>query len=429
MEKKMRQDLLDLIDGQREHAIKFLRTLVTIPSVTGDEGPIQNHLKDYLEKMDLEIDMWDMDAEEIQKHPSASVVTESYEGRPNIVATRKGTGGGRSLLLNGHTDVIPAGPSESWTDDPWAANIRDNRIYGRGTSDMKSGVSCQILAVQYIADAGIKLKGDVLLNLVVDEEISGHGTLDTVLRGYRADAAISGETSTLAVQPACIGRIWFQILIRGKSAGIQQRYTGVNAIDLGYKIKLAIDDLEKHRLETVSHPLYPNILDTLPCLVGTIESGSFASAFPDTCLLKGSIATVPGEDHNGVKQSFLDHIAKAAAEDPWMKDHLPEVTFGNKFGGLDAEAADIPPDHPIVTTLVDNFKEITGEEPEISGRQGAADTRFLINNGDTPTVIFGPGPTAVMHANDEYVDIDDYITAIKVYALSICDWCGVDRSA
>lgn len=425
MEKNQRQELLDLIDGRREHAVEFLRTLVTTPSVTGNEGPIQNHLRDYLEKMGLEIDMWDMDPDEIQKHPAAAVVTESYVGRPNIVATRKGTGGGRSLLTNGHTDVIPAGPRESWTDDPWSASIRAGRIYGRGASDMKSGVACQILAVQYLAEAGIKLKGDVLLNLVVDEEISGHGTLDTVLRGYKADAAISGETSTLAVQPACIGRIWFQILIRGKKAGIQQRYTGVNAIDLGYKIKLAIDELEKHRLKTVSHPLYPSIIDTLPCLVGTFESGSFPSAFPDICLLKGSMATVPGEDHNGVKQSFLDHIAKVAAEDPWMKDHPPEVTFGNKFGGLDAEAADIPPDHPIVNTLVNCFKEVTGRTPEISGRQGAADTRFLINNGDTPTVIFGPGPTAVMHANDEYVDIDDYMTAIKVYALSICDWCGV----
>ncbi|MDA7948777.1 MAG: ArgE/DapE family deacylase [Hyphomicrobiaceae bacterium] len=423
MDQSQRQKLLDLIDSKRDHAVDFLQTLIRFPSVTGDEGPIQAHLKDYLEDMDLDIDMWDMDAEEIQKHPAAAVVTESYEGRPNIVATRKGTGGGRSLLLNGHTDVIPEGPRESWTDDPWEAKIRDNRIYGRGSSDMKSGVSSQILAVQYIEEAGIKLKGDVLVNLVVDEEVSGHGTLDTVLRGYKADAAISGETSTLAVQPACIGRIWFQILIRGKKAGIQTRYEGVNAIDLGYKIKVAIDDHEKHRLETVSHPLYPHILSTLPCLVGTIESGSFPSAFPDTCLLKGSIATVPGESHEGVKQAFLEHISKVVSEDEWMKEHPPEVTFGNKFGGLDAEAADIPADHPIVTTLVDCFKEVTGKDPEISGRQGAADTRFLINNGDTPTVIFGPGPTAVMHANDEYVDIDDYMTAIKVYALSICEWC------
>ena len=389
MDNSKRQELLALIDERRDRAVEFLRNMVAIPSVTGDEGPIQNFMRVQLEKMGLDIDMWDMDADEIQKHPAAAVITESYEGRPNILATYKGSGGGRSLLLNGHTDVIPAGPLESWTDAPWSATIRDNRIYGRGACDMKSGVASGVLALESIQDSGIKLKGDVLINIVVDEEVSGHGTLDTVLRGYRADAGISGETSTLAVQPACIGRIWFKILIRGKKAGIQQRYLGVNAIDLGYKIKQAIDDLEKHRLETVSHPLYPKIIDALPCMVGSIEAGSFPSAFPDACVLKGSIATVPGEDHDGVKQSFLDHIAKVAAEDPWMKDNPPEVTFGNKFGGLDAEAADIPVDHPIVTKRVECFTEVTGKNPEISGRQGAADTRFLINNGDTPTVIFG----------------------------------------
>lgn len=421
-----RKQLLDLIDERRDEAVGFLRDMVQIPSVSGDEGPIQDFMKKRLEKMKLEIDMWETDAEEIQKHKASSKVNLGYEGRPNILATCKGSGGGRSLLLNGHTDVIPAGPEESWSSDPWAAEIRDGKIYGRGACDMKSGVASGLLALQYIQEAGIRLKGDVLVNLVVDEEISGHGTLDTVLRGYKADASISGETSTLAVQPACIGRIWFEILIKGKKAGIQQRYLGVNAIDLGYKIKLAVDELEKIRLKTIKHPMYPSMIDAIPCMVGSIEAGTFPSAFPDSCLLRGSIATVPGEDHDGVKQSFLDHIAKTVEADEWMKDHPPEITFGNKFGGLDAEAADIPADHPIVTTLVDSFKEITGKEPEISGRQGAADTRFLINYGDTPTVIFGPGPTAQMHANDEFVPIDDYITAIKVYALSICDWCGVE---
>lgn len=423
MDQEQRRALLEAIDQGRDHAVEFLRQMVTIPSVTGDEGPIQEFMRAYLEKLGLELDVWETDAEEIQKHKASSRVNLSYEGRPNIVATWRGAGGGRSLMFNGHTDVIPAGPRESWTDDPWSATIRDNRIYGRGACDMKSGVASAVLALEFIQKAGIRLKGDYLINLVVDEEVSGHGTLDTVLRGYKADAAISGETSTLAVQPACIGRIWFEILIRGKKAGIQQRYLGVNAIDLGYKIKQAVDDLERHRLATVSHPLYPDIRQSLPCMVGSFDAGSFPSAFPDTCLLRGSIATVPGEDHDGVKQSFLDHIAKVAADDPWMKDHPPEITFGNKFGGLDAEAADIPPDHPIVQTLVSTFREVTGRDPEISGRQGAADTRFLINYGETPTVIFGPGPTAQMHANDEFVDIDDYITAIKVYALSICDWC------
>jgi acetylornithine deacetylase len=417
-----RQKILAKIDESRDNAIKFLQQMIAIPSVTGDEGKIQDFLNGYLTKLGLKVDMWESNWEELKKHPGYIPVEIGYEGRPNIVATWKGTGGGRSLLLNGHTDVIPVGNGEGWSDNPWSAKIKDGRIYGRGSCDMKSGVASHILAVEYLKAAGIKLKGDVLIDIVIDEEVSGHGTLDTVIRGYTADAGISGETSELAVQPACIGRIWFEIEIQGKAAGIQRRYQGVSGIELGYKITKAVEALEAHRLKTVKHPLYPKAIDALPCMIGAFHSGNFPSSFPATCLLKGSMATVPGEDHEGVKKSLVDWIAKAAAEDPWMKDHPPKV----RFVGYDAQASEIPTDHPIVQTVSKNYTEITGKQPEISGRQGAADTRFLNLYGHTPTVIFGPGSTAVMHSDDEYVSIDDYLTAIKVMALSIYDWCGAD---
>jgi acetylornithine deacetylase len=412
-----RERLLATIEQNRDKAIELLRKMISIPSVTGDEAAIQNYLAGYLAELGLEVDMWETDWDELKKHPGYRPVQRGYAGRPNLVATWKGEGGGRSLLLNGHTDVIPVG--EGWRDDPWSATIRDGRIYGRGSADMKSGVASHIMAVELIKAAGLKLKGDVLINVVVDEEVSGHGTLDTVIRGYRADAGISGETSDLAVQPACIGRIWFEIAIAGKPAGIQKRYEGVSGIDLGNKIVKAVRELEDRRVATVSHPLYPNALDSLPCMIGAFAAGNYPSSFPDSCLLKGSIGTVPGEDHEGVKQSLVDQIARAAAADPWMKDHPPVV----RFVGYDAHASEIPRDHPIVQTLVNSFREVVGRDPEISGRQGAADTRFLNEYADTPTVIFGPGSTSVMHATDEYVAIDDYMTAIKVVALSICHWC------
>ena len=422
MNASVRGKLLNKIDENREQSIGFLQKMIAIPSVTGDEAKIQKFLADYLAGLGLKIDMWETSWEELKKHPAYRPVARGYEGRPNIVATLKGSGGGRSLLLNGHTDVIPVGGGEGWSDDPWSAKIKNGRIYGRGSADMKSGVASHIMAVECLLAAGVKTKGDVYINVVVDEEVSGHGTLDTVIRGYKADAGISGETSGLAVQPACIGRIWFEIEIHGKPAGIQKRYEGISGIELGNKIVKAVADLEAKRVATVTHPLYPNALDTLPCIIGSFSAGNYPSAFPANCLLKGSIGTVPGEDHEGVKKSLVEQVARAAAEDSWMKLHPPKV----RFVGYDAEASEIARDHPIVATVCKNYKEITGREPEISGRQGAADTRFLNLYASTPTVIFGPGSTAVMHADDEYVSIDDYMTAIKVMALSICDWCGTD---
>ena len=422
MNASVRGKLLNKIDENREQSIGFLQKMIAIPSVTGDEAKIQKFLADYLAGLGLKIDVWETSWEELKKHPAYRPVARGYEGRPNIVATLKGSGGGRSLLLNGHTDVIPVGGGEGWSDDPWSAKIKNGRIYGRGSADMKSGVASHIMAMECLLAAGVKTKGDVYINVVVDEEVSGHGTLDTVIRGYQADAGISGETSGLAVQPACIGRIWFEIEIHGKPAGIQKRYEGISGIELGNKIVKAVADLEAKRVATVTHPLYPNALDTLPCIIGSFSAGNYPSAFPANCLLKGSIGTVPGEDHEGVKKSLVEQVARAAAEDSWMKLHPPKV----RFVGYDAEASEIARDHPIVATVCKNYKEITGREPEISGRQGAADTRFLNLYASTPTVIFGPGSTAVMHADDEYVSIDDYMTAIKVMALSICDWCGTD---
>jgi len=419
-----RQKILAEIDANKEGAIAFLQKMVSIPSVTGDEAAIQKFVADHMKAIGLSVDMWETNWEELKKHPGYRPVDRGYAGRPNIVGTLKGTGGGRSLILNGHTDVIPVGKGEGWSDDPWSGTIRNGRIYGRGSCDMKSGVASHILAVEYLKNLGLTPKGDVMINVVIDEEVSGHGTLDTVVRGYHADAGISGETSDLAVQPACIGRIWFEIEIHGKPAGIQQRYLGVSGIDLGNTITKAVAELEATRIATVTHPLYPSAIDSLPCIVGSFQAGGYPSAFPANCLLKGSIGTVPGEDHEGVKRSLVDKVAKAAASDPWMKDHPPVV----RFVGYDAQASEIPRNHPIVETVSRCYTEVTGKEPVIGGRQGAADTRFLNLYGKTPTVIFGPGSTAVMHADDEWVSIDDYMTAIKVMALSIYDWCNAERA-
>ncbi|HSV01329.1 MAG TPA: ArgE/DapE family deacylase [Roseiarcus sp.] len=418
-----RTKILAEIDANKDGAIAFLQRMVAIPSVTGDEAAIQKFVADHMKSIGLEVDLWETDWEALKKHPGYRPVERGYAGRPNIVGTLKGTGGGRSLLLNGHTDVIPVGKGEGWSDDPWSGKIRNGRIYGRGACDMKSGVASHILAVQHLKALGLTPKGDVMINVVIDEEVSGHGTLDTVIRGYHADAGISGETSDLAVQPACIGRIWFEIEIHGKPAGIQQRYLGVSGIDLGNTITKAVADLEATRIATVTHPLYPSAIDSLPCIVGSFQAGGYPSAFPANCLLKGSIGTVPGEDHEGVKRSLVEKVARAAAGDPWMKDHPPVV----RFVGYDAEASEIPRNHPIVETVSRCYTEVTGKKPVVSGRQGAADTRFLNLYGKTPTVIFGPGSTAVMHADDEWVSIEDYITAIKVMALSIHDWCNAER--
>ena len=422
MKSEIEQQVLEHIEKRRISIVEFLRTLISIPSVTGDELQIQKFIAQKLKNMGLQVDMWEPDLEELKKHPAYLPPEREYRNRPNVVGIYKGTGKGKSLLFNGHVDVIPAGPLDAWKHPPWSGEIEGNRLYGRGASDMKSGLAAMTMAIETLINLKVKLKGDVILEYTMDEEATGNGTLACVTKGYKADAGICCETSSLHVQPACIGRIWFEILVRGKPAGIQRRWEGINAIEKGYAIVKAVSNLEQIRIDQLSHLLYPDRRGSLPCMVGVFQSGSFPSAFPDTCLLKGSIATLPGEETQKVKESFVDQILTFAKTDPWLKNHPPEVLFKGYCG----DPAEIPSDHPIVVTLGGKFKQVMGKDPEITGRQGAADIRYLIKYGQTPTVIFGPGLSEQMHANNEWVDTDDLVAATKVLALTTMEWCGTE---
>lgn len=416
----VKRKVLKCIEKNQEEVVGFLQKLISIPSVTGDEKEIQEFIARKLNQMGLSVDVWEPDINELKRHPGHVPVNNDYKNRPNVVGMQKGKGDGKSLLFNGHVDVIPPGSIDAWIYNPWGGEVEQGRIYGRGSSDMKSGLAAMTMSLYAIIRSEIELKGDVILEYTVDEELSGNGTLACILRGYKADAGISCETSSLRVQPASIGRIWFEVFVRGKPAGIQRRWEGVNAIVKGYKIVQAISALEEMRITELSHHLYPDTREALPCMACVFQAGSYPSAFPDTCLLKGSMATLPGEDSREVKRSFVDNIHKVAQDDPWLKDHLPEV----KFTGYFAEPSEIPVDHPIVEMVSSNFRQVTKRDPIISGRVGAADTRFLNKYGETPTVIFGPGRTEQMHATNEWVRADDLMTVTKVLALTILDWCG-----
>lgn len=415
--------LRDWLTSHEGECADFLQSIIRIPSVTGNEGPIQAFIAEYMSKLGLSVDRFVPSPEELRQHPAYVEPPQSYEGRPNVVAVCRGSGGGRSLLFNGHIDVIPEGAPENWEHGPWSGDIAGGRLYGRGASDMKAGVAAMTMAMAAVLGSGIKLKGDVILEYVMDEELTGNGTLACVMRGYRADAGICCETSSMCVQPGSIGRIWYEISVKGKAAGIQRRYEGVNGIDLGFLVRQAVEAYEKFRLETVRHPLYPVIEEAIPCMIGQFESGTYASAFPDSCLMKGSMATVPGESSQRVKDEFTGFIRRYAAErSPWLREHPPEVRFTGYF----AEPSSIPADAPIVGTLAESFQQVMGREPVISGRQGAADIRHLNQYGETPTVIFGPGMTEQMHANNEWVKLDDYFNAIHILARTIVTWCGAE---
>lgn len=415
-----RARILQAVDAKTDEIAGFLQRLIQFDSETGKEGPVQGFIAETLKTMGLEVDQWVPDLKELAKHP-AYIPAEGrdFTGRPNVVGTYRGDAKARSLLFNGHVDTIPWQPVSEWQFNPLSGDIRDGKILGRGSSDMKGGLAAMTMALKVLLDCGLRPRGSVILEYVIDEEVSGLGTLACVVRGYKADAGISLETSDLHVQPACIGRLWFVVEVRGKPAGISRRWEAVSALDKGYKIAKAIEDLEGIRIAELTHPLYPDNRGALPCAVGRFEAGSYPSATPDRAILRGSMGLMPQEDIEQVKRDFAAFIRSVCALDPWLKSNQPKVWYE----GLIAEGAEIPRDHPIVSTVAKSFTEVTGREPVYSGRMGAADTRFLIRHGETPSVIFGPGVTAQMHATNEWLPLENLVIATKTLALTIHDWC------
>lgn len=416
------EKVLRTVEGMRGEILAFLKDLISRRSIPGEELEIQQFISKRLRQMGLIVEMWEPNWEELKKHPGYVPVEMGYEGRPNVVGIWRGIGGGKSLLFNGHVDVIPA-DSDTWAVDPWVGQSKEGKLFGRGASDMKGGLAAMTMAVEAVLRSGVRTRGDVILEYVVDEEYSGNGTLSCIQRGFKADAGVSCEAGDLEIQPATTGSMWFEVEVEGRSASMSRRWEAVSAIEKGYKLYEAISALEQERIETISHPLYPDPRGSLACFVGQFISGTFPSAPPAKCILKGRMGVLPGEDPQKAQQKLIMYLKTAAEKDSWLKDHPPRV----RFTGYYAEPAEIPPEHPICVVLDEVFERVTGRKAVIKGHDGSADTRFLVRYGETPTVIFGPGTIAQMHADNEWVRTEDVITVTKVLAVTMVNWCGIEE--
>jgi acetylornithine deacetylase len=407
---------------RRKDLVELTRDLIRLQSITGQEAAAQAHIARKLGDMGLAMDVFEPDLSALEQHPGFHKLEGlSFKGRPNVIATWKGQGGGRSLILNGHIDTIPVEPVAAWTHAPFAADVANGKVYGRGASDMKGGLASMTIAVQILRDLGVRLAGDVILQYVVDEELTGYGTLAAVIKGYRADAGICLETSDLCVQPACVGRLWFALEVSGKAVSVTRHWEGHSAIDKGILFVQGFKELEQKRWRELRHPLYPDQRLALPCGVFMFNGGTFPSAVPDHAELRGSLGVLPHEDVEDVKRAVSAAVSAVARSDPWLSTHLPRLTFKD----VGADGAEIPAEHPIVQTVISAYRRVEDRAPEVSGRVGGADTRYLIKYAKTPTVIFGPGLSSEMHAVDESVPIRNLEVAAEVIARSIVDWCGL----
>src|SRR5215210_5925965 len=415
------QTIRGAVQARREDAVSLLQELVRIPSVTGEEAAVGEVVERAFSERGLDVDTWEATREETEPYRDHVGEQSSYENRPNVAGTRRGTGDGRSILLNAHTDTVDPGDPTAWKGDPLSGTVEDDLLYGRGSCDMKGGLVTHLVALDVLADLGLGLRGDVTVAATVGEENGGLGALSTVLRGYRADAALITEPTRLALVPAQGGSLVFRLEVPGRSAHAALRDEGVSALEKFLPLFEELGKLEEERNATLSHPLYEHLRNKVPINVGLVRAGNWASTVPESLVAEGRVGLIPGEEIGAFRETVADRISAVAERDPWLRENPPKLEW---FGGQFAPA-EVPPDAPICEAVKRAHECATGEEPAVEGAPYGADMRLFIRFGETPCVMYGAGDVNVAHAPDEHISITDLSTATRTIACLMADWCGV----
>jgi acetylornithine deacetylase len=407
----------------RVRGARLLQILVQENSTRGNESSAQAIIIEKCRQLGLKLDIWEIGGEELKQHPAYCCDRQSFEGNPNLVAVLKGSGGGKSIILNGHIDVVPVGDELNWKRDPFSGHIECGRLYGRGATDMKGGTAALLMAIESIIATGTRLKGDIIFQSVIEEESGGAGTLAAVLRGYRADGAIIPEPTNMKIFPKQQGSMWFRITVKGKAAHGGTRYEGISAIEKSQLVLKRLQQLEKARNANITDPLYEKIPIPIPINIGKISSGQWPSSVPDTAIIEGRMGVAPEETIPSAKQEMENCLEELNQQDDWLRNHPLRIEwFGGRWlpGSLEG-------DHLLITELSESFREIMGEAPIIEASPWGTDGGILSTVGDTPVVVFGPGTTEVAHDANEYINLEDMFIASEIIARTLIKWCGVSK--
>ncbi len=396
-----------------------LRDLVRIPSVTGSEEAVADWLAAALGAIPGVI------VERLAPDPATIRADPEWPGEEMprstlpIVLGRLGRPTGRRLLLVGHTDVVPPGDPATWTVDPWAGEVRDGRLYGRGACDMKGGVAAILGAVRALAASGVaaRLGGEVLAAFVPSEEDGGQGILAAIRAGVVGEMAVIAEPSNLDVVVAHAGALTFRLTVPGRAAHASQRREGVSALDNLALLVRALEADEARRNAAETDPLMTVLGLPYPTIVGIVHGGDWASTVIDRIVADGRYGVRLGQTTREAEAELRACIAAACAGDSFLRDHPATVEFvGGRFG-----SARVPSDHPLAVGLAAATEALTGRRPELLGVPYGADMCLLVNEGATPTVIFGPGDVRVAHSADEQVPLAEVETCARVLAAWVVD--------
>lgn len=404
-------DVLDGVDPRQ--VVDAVERVVAIASIGGTPAEVtaQEFFAQAWTDDGFDVDTWHLDLPELTHRLDFPGMEVDRCAGLGVLARIPGAGSGPATLLLGHTDVVPPGDLSAWHTDPFTPVVADGQIIGRGTTDMKAGLVAAWFAARAVHTAGVPVPGDIYLAAVSGEEDGGLGTfalLDRLAaRGIDIARCIIPEPTDLDIVPANGGALTFRLIARGAATHASRRREGVSAIEKFTLALNALAELEAARNGAVD-PLMQRWDIAYPLSIGTVQAGDWASTVPDLCIAEGRLGVALDETPDQARAALEQALAALSHTDPWLAEHPIEVQW---WGGQFAPGR-TDPAHPLVTSVAAAHEQITGRVPAIYGAPYGSDLRLLVGAG-IPTLQYGPGDSAVAHAPNEWVSIDDVLTCTR----------------
>jgi acetylornithine deacetylase len=423
------------VAAEREWMEALLVRLVEAPTTLGQEEAGQAVMEAAFADCGLAPRSIPLDADALRAAPGSSPFSWSVEGKRNVVAAWEppagagapvaggalaadGTRRGRSLILNGHVDVVPPASAALWSGDPFRARRDGDWLYGRGAGDMKAGLVAMTGAIRALRRLGVELAGRVELQSVVEEECTGNGALQCLLDGSRADACVITEPHPDHFTVAQVGVLWFHVDVRGVPAHAARASTlGFNAIDAAYKLLGALRELEAELNADPPAP-YDGFAHPINLNPGIVTGGDWTSTVAAECTLSCRLGLYPGESPEQARARVEATIARAAAADPVLRDHPPAV----RYDGFACEGAVVSHAEPVVRELAAAYERVHGAAPRLEATTATTDARHFVRHG-IPAICFGPRAEEI-HGIDERVSLSSLAEVARVLASFVPMWCG-----
>ncbi|WP_372921472.1 ArgE/DapE family deacylase [Roseovarius sp.] len=421
--KELKDKLLQAVDDGFDAQLEYTKNLVNLASLRGQEYAIQDLVFEQFQSRGMKVDRFDMDREAILAHPGGSPFSDSHSDAPIVVGIhhpREETG--RSLILNAHLDVVPAGPGALWSDDPFSGRIDGSWMYGRGSADMKAGAAANLAAMDALRRVGLQPAATVYVQSVVEEESTGNGTLMTWLRGYTADAALIPEPTDTKLVRANVGVLWFQLKVQGVPVHVSDMGEGANAIDAAYGVIGALRGLEADwNARKDEHAQFRDLAHPINLNIGKIAGGDWASSVPAWCEIDCRISIYPGVTADEAERQIRECVAEFARNDAFLANNPPEIVIN----GFHAEGYVLDPDSEAETVLGRAHDAAFDAPLQAATLPGYIDTRVYALYNQIPALCYGPASRNA-HGVDECVDLESLRRITKAMTLFIAEWCGTE---